>query len=101
MALDIKGAFDSVWWKRLLAHLWSICFRDKVFNCFNHVVQLNLNFMHACGYTRARIHFTRVKVLMWSVSSLLHVDLSCALVRLNSCGTLEMHRMSKLVMSAR
>ena len=34
MALDIKGAFDSVWWKGLLAHLWSIGFRDKTFRLF-------------------------------------------------------------------
>ena len=34
VALDIKGAFDSVWWRGLLAHLWSIGFRDKVFQIF-------------------------------------------------------------------
>ena len=34
VALDIKGAFDSVWWRGLLAHLWSIGFRDKVFQLF-------------------------------------------------------------------
>ena len=34
VALDIKGAFDSVWWRGLLAHLWSISFRDKVFKLF-------------------------------------------------------------------
>ena len=34
VALDIKGAFDSVWWKGLLAHLWSVGFRGKVFQLF-------------------------------------------------------------------
>ena len=34
VALDIKGAFDSVWCRGLLAHLWSIDFRDKVFQLF-------------------------------------------------------------------
>ena len=35
VALDIKGAFDSVWWRRLLANLWSVGFHDKVFQlCF-------------------------------------------------------------------
>ena len=34
MALDIKGAFDSVWWRGLLAHLWSIGFRKKAFSLF-------------------------------------------------------------------
>ena len=37
--------------------------------------------------------------MMWSVS-LLNAALSCAFVRLNSCGTLDMHHMSKLVTSA-
>ena len=34
VALDIKGAFDSVWWKDLLAHLWSVGFRGKAFQLF-------------------------------------------------------------------
>ena len=34
VALDIKGAFDSIWWKGLLANLWSISFCDKVFRLF-------------------------------------------------------------------
>ena len=34
VALDIKGAFDSVWWRGLLAHLWNIGFRDKAFRLF-------------------------------------------------------------------
>ena len=34
VALDIKGAFDSVWWKGLLVHLWSVGFRGKAFKLF-------------------------------------------------------------------
>ena len=34
VALDIKGAFDSVWWKGLLAHLWSVGFQGKAFQLF-------------------------------------------------------------------
>ena len=34
VTLDIKGAFDSVWWKGILAHLWSIDFHDKTFRLF-------------------------------------------------------------------
>ena len=34
MALDIKGAFDSVWWRGLLAHLWSIGFCERAFSLF-------------------------------------------------------------------
>ena len=38
--------------------------------------------------------------IMWSVPSLLHVALLCALVRLNTRGILDMHHTSKLIMSA-
>ena len=31
--LDINGAFDSVWWKGLLAHLWSVGFQGKLYLC--------------------------------------------------------------------
>ena len=34
VALDIKGAFNSVWWKGLLAYLWSVGFRGKAFQLF-------------------------------------------------------------------
>ena len=34
VALDIKGTFDSVWWRGLLAHLHSIDFCDKVISLF-------------------------------------------------------------------
>jgi len=34
VALDTKGAFGSVWWRGLLAHLWIIGFHDKVFRLF-------------------------------------------------------------------
>ena len=32
--LDIKGAFDSVWWRGLLMHLRSIGFRDRALSLF-------------------------------------------------------------------
>jgi len=34
VALNIKGAFDSVWWRGLLAHLQSIGFHDKAISLF-------------------------------------------------------------------
>ena len=71
------------------------CF--TVFMATYTTVQLNLNFIYACGYTRARTCFTQVKVLKWSVSSLLHMDLSCTFMRLNSCGTPDMHHTSELI----
>ena len=38
VALDIKEAFDSVWWKGLFAHLWSNGFSDKVFRLFESYI---------------------------------------------------------------
>ncbi|CAM9353205.1 unnamed protein product, partial [Heterosigma akashiwo] len=31
VALDFKGAFDKVWWRGLLAHLWAVGMRSKAF----------------------------------------------------------------------
>ena len=31
VALDFKGAFDKVWWRGLLAHLWAVGVRSKAF----------------------------------------------------------------------
>ena len=31
MSLDIRGAFDSVWWDGLLQHLWSVGLRGKAY----------------------------------------------------------------------
>ena len=43
VALDIKGTFDSVWWRGLHAHLQSIGVCDKVFSFFNHIYQIVLS----------------------------------------------------------
>ena len=40
VALDIKGAFDHVCWKDLLAHLWSIGFQERVFHLFRSYLQM-------------------------------------------------------------
>ena len=51
--------------------------------------------------TYVHIHVLRkYQFIMWSVYTLLYADLSYALMRLNSRGTLEMHNTSKLVVSA-
>ena len=65
------------------------------------MVQLNLNLTHACRHMRVPAHFTRVKSIIWHVSPLLHADLSCTLVRLNTRDTLDVHFTSKFVTSAR
>ena len=31
VSLDIRGAFDSVWWGGLLQHLWSVGLRGKAY----------------------------------------------------------------------
>ena len=31
VALNFKGAFDKVWWRGLLAHLWAVGVRSKAF----------------------------------------------------------------------
>ena len=36
--LDIKGALDNVWWRELLAHLWSVGFHDKSFRLFQSYI---------------------------------------------------------------
>jgi hypothetical protein len=34
VALDFKGAFDKVWWRGLLAHLWAVGVRAKAYKLF-------------------------------------------------------------------
>jgi hypothetical protein len=34
VALDFKGAFDKVWWRGLLAHLWAVGVRSKAYKLF-------------------------------------------------------------------
>lgn len=31
VSLDIRGAFDSIWWGGLLQYLWSLRLRDKAY----------------------------------------------------------------------
>ena len=48
------------------------------------MVQLNLKFMHVCGQTCAHTHSIQEKYKLWCISSLLHVDLSYTLLRVNT-----------------
>ncbi|CAM9944976.1 unnamed protein product, partial [Heterosigma akashiwo] len=34
VALDFKGAFDKVWWRGLLEHLWAVGVRGRAFKLF-------------------------------------------------------------------
>ena len=35
VALDLKGAFDRVWWRGLLAHFWAVGIRGKAYKLLN------------------------------------------------------------------
>ena len=35
VVLDLKGAFNRVWWRGLLTHLWAVGIRDKAFKSLN------------------------------------------------------------------
>ena len=54
---------------------------------------------HECACT---FHSCKsVKSIIWRVSSLLHADLLCTLMRLNTRGTLDVHHTSKFITGAR
>ena len=36
VALDFRGAFDRVWWRGLLAHLWAVGVRGRVFKLISN-----------------------------------------------------------------
>ena len=54
-----------------------------------------LNFIDVCGYTCALAQFMQIKFMMWYVCSLLHTDLLCTLVQLNTQGTLDTYKPHK------
>ena len=69
-AMDIKGAFDSVCWKGLVAHLWSIGFQDKVFRAFESYVFLSNRYIRVVtpsGYSD--LHFVTAGVPQGTVWS--------------------------------
>ena len=42
VALDIKGAFDSVWWQGLLCHLRHIVVGGLAYQLFTYLIYLNV-----------------------------------------------------------
>ena len=36
VSLDLRDAFDGVWWRGLLAHLWNIGLRGRAYDLFSH-----------------------------------------------------------------
>ena len=56
-----------------------------------HTVQLNLNFTHACRYTRVLAHLMRAKLKNWRVHALLHAILACTCRIANTRDTREMY----------
>ena len=58
VSLDIRGAFDSVWWGGLLQHLWSVGLRGKAYCLlYSYLCDRDL-FVVAHGDTSSRRSFT-------------------------------------------
>ena len=49
MSLDIKGAFDRIWWSGLLNHLWSIGFRQRAYSLMESYLSDRYLFVVANG----------------------------------------------------
>ena len=45
MAFDIRGAFDRVWWRGLLAHLYSIGIKGKAFALQKAIFQIAISLL--------------------------------------------------------
>jgi len=58
ISLDIRGAFDSVWWDGLLQHLWSIGMRSKAYSLMRSYLCDRTLFVVAHGDTLSRRTFT-------------------------------------------
>ena len=58
MSLDIRGAFDSVWWDGLLQHLWSVGLRGKAYCLLQSYLCDRRLFVVACGHTSSQLPFT-------------------------------------------
>jgi len=54
--LDIRGAFDSVWWNGLLQHLWSVGLRGRVYKLMCSYLSNRTLFVVAHGDTSSRGH---------------------------------------------
>ena len=49
VALDFKGAFDKVWWRGLLVHLWAVGVRSKAFKLMQSYLSNRALFVVANG----------------------------------------------------
>ena len=58
VSLDIRGAFDSVWWNRLLQHLWSVGMRGKAYCLLCSYLCDRTLFVVAHGDTSSQRPFT-------------------------------------------
>ena len=58
MSLDIRGAFDSVWWDGLLQHLWSVGLRGKAYCLLQSYLCDRSLFVVAYGHTSFQLSFT-------------------------------------------
>ena len=58
VSLDIRGAFDSVWWDGLLQHLWSVGLRGKAYCLLRSYLCDRRLFVVVCGHTSSQLPFT-------------------------------------------
>ena len=49
VALDFKGAFDKVWWRGLLEHLWAVGVRAKAYKLFESYLSDRVLFVASNG----------------------------------------------------
>ena len=55
VALDFKGAFDKVWWRGLLEHLWAVGVRGRAFKLFQSYLSGRSLFVVANGEASDRV----------------------------------------------
>jgi hypothetical protein len=55
VALDFQGAFDKVWWRGLLAHLWAVGVRSKAYQLFESYLSDRALFVVANGQISERV----------------------------------------------
>ena len=58
VSLDIRGAFDSVWWNGLLQYLWSVGLRGRVYKLMCSYLSNRNLFVVAHGNTSSKRPFT-------------------------------------------
>ena len=75
VALDFKGAFDKVWWRGLLAHLWAVGVRSKAFKLMQSYLSDRALFVVANGDSSSHMRSIKSGVPQGAIWSPLLFDL--------------------------